>query len=591
MKTLAIGSLLMLAVFAACQPHRTPTADPATDVGTVSLALRSEVNGIGYRLRDAVFEITGPQTATLRSEDDPDAVVLSQSLPAGMYTVALGAGFRIEKAFPAGYQTVDAELLSPNPRPFVIRAGGATQVVFNFRTGGVIVGIGAGRVDVSISVLDTSNLPGVNAISAGGAHTCARIGAGTVRCWGFNDFGQLGYANISTIGDNETPASAGNVSVGGNVAQVSAGRFHTCALLENGGVRCWGLGLSGRLGYGNVTTIGDNEAPATTGDVTVGGPVTMVAAGTSHTCALLATGVVRCWGAASSGQLGYGNVTTIGDNEAPASAGDVNVGGTVVQIATGFGHTCALLVDGRVRCWGGNASGQLGYGTVNNIGDNENPASAGDVNVGGTVVKVAAGGLHTCALLDTGRVRCWGSGTRGRLGYGNTNDIGDDEPPASASDVNVGGIVVDLATTAAHTCALLDTGRVRCWGWGANGRLGYGNVNDIGDNETPASAGDIDLGGTAVKITTGYGHTCALLDTGGVRCWGTSGAGNSGTATPTTSATTRHPRRQAMSPFSDRPETTACSTLAIRVAPSVFVRSSQPSPPARACPPRPTAPR
>ncbi|MES1204332.1 MAG: hypothetical protein ABUS79_00205 [Pseudomonadota bacterium] len=523
MKSLPVRFVLALSAFAACQqaPGSTPTGDPAGGLGTVSIALRSEVNGVAYRLRDAAFAITGPQTATLRSEDDPDAVVLSQPLTAGMYTIAVGAGFRVEKAFPSGFQTVDAELVSPNPRPFVIRAGGATQVVFSFRTAGGIIGIGAGRLDVVISVLDTSNLPGVNAISAGDQHTCVRIGAGTVRCWGLGSSGQLGYGNGVAIGDNETPASAGNVNVGGDVAQLAAGGFHTCALLVDGRVRCWGNGLSGRLGYGNEMSIGDNETPAAAGDVNVGGAVTQIAAGNSHTCALFATGRVRCWGSGGDGRLGYANTTSVGDNETPAVAGDVDVGGTVVQIATGLSHTCALLADGHVRCWGNGLAGQLGYGNTTSVGDNEAPAVAGDVNVGGLAVKIVTGGSHTCALLDTGNVRCWGAAGSGRLGYGNVNNIGDNEPPASAGDIDVGGRVVDLSAGAVDTCALLDTGRVRCWGAGTMGRLGYGNINSIGDNETPASAGDIDLGvGAAIKLTTGSNHTCVLLETGAVRCWG-----------------------------------------------------------------------
>ena len=109
------------------------------------------------------------------------------------------------------------------------------------------------------------------------------------------------------VGDDETPASVGDVPVGGSVVQVSGGQSHTCAVLDTGNVRCWGEGLFGRLGYGNENRIGDNETPASVGDVPVGGSVVQVSAGSVHTCALLETGNVRCWGAAGSGELGYGN--------------------------------------------------------------------------------------------------------------------------------------------------------------------------------------------------------------------------------------------------------------------------------------------
>ncbi len=163
-----------------------------------------------------------------------------------------------------------------------------------------------------------------------------------------------------------------------------------------------------------------------------------LAAGAGHTCALLATGKVRCWGRNESGQLGYGNVTKIGDNEPPASAGDVDVGGPVAKITAGEVHTCALLADGNVRCWGWNYHGALGLGNRENVGDNETPASAGNAAIGGTVMDIAAGigGLHTCVRLTDGHVRCWGMGGSAQLGYGNKNVIGDDETPASAGNVN-----------------------------------------------------------------------------------------------------------------------------------------------------------
>ncbi len=346
-------------------------------------------------------------------------------------------------------------------------------------------------------------------ITAGYDHTCALLDNGVVRCWGLGNAGQLGYGNIDSVGINDTPAAVGDVDVGGTVTQIDAGEAHTCAVLDTGAVRCWGNGGQGRLGYGNTITIGDDETPASAGDVNVGGTVTQIVVGEVHTCALLDTGDVRCWGA---GILGYGDATIIGDDETPASAGNVNVGGTATQIAAGGRHTCALLDTGDVRCWGLGTIGRLGYGNTTNIGDNESPASVGNVDVGGTVTQIVAGREHTCALLDTGDVRCWGLGAFGRLGYGNTNNIGDDETPASAGNVNVGGTVTQIDVGELHTCALLDTDNLRCWGeGGGGGRLGYPDLfASIGDDETPASAGDVNVGGTVAQIVTGY-HTCALL--------------------------------------------------------------------------------
>jgi alpha-tubulin suppressor-like RCC1 family protein len=358
-------------------------------------------------------------------------------------------------------------------------------------------------------------------------HTCALLNTGNVRCWGEGRSGSLGYGNTNTIGDDESAASAGDVNVGGTVTQIAAGGGHTCAILSSGAVRCWGGGVSGALGYANTNSIGDDERPVQAGDVDVGGKVVQITTGTDHTCALLDTGAVRCWGGAVYGRLGYGNTNAIGDNETPASAGNVNVGGTVVQISAGVSHTCALLDTGTVRCWGQGEYGRLGYGNTNAIGDDEPPAAAGDVNVGGTVTQIAAGGAHTCALLSTGKVRCWGEGTSG-LGYGNVNSIGDDENPASAGDLSIGGTAVKIATGRNNTCALLDTGVVRCWGSGQFGKLGYGNQNNIGDNELPASAGDVSLGGSVLLIAAGIDHNCVLLRTAGVQCWGSGGMGRLG---------------------------------------------------------------
>jgi alpha-tubulin suppressor-like RCC1 family protein len=228
--------------------------------------------------------------------------------------------------------------------------------------------------------------------------------------------------------------------------------------------------------------------------VNVGGAVVQIAAGTSHTCAVLDTGAVRCWGMGRLLGYGYDIDQIIGDDEAPAKAGDVDVGGLVAAISAGGNHTCAVLTDGRLRCWGESQNGELGYGNIDPVGVTAAPSTAGDVQVGGPVKQVSAGlytqggGPHTCALLENGHVRCWGMGMNGQLGYGNTNDIGDDETPASAGDVDVGGVVTQVMASGAKTCALLVGGHVRCWGIGY---LGYGKGVHFGAENTPASGGDV----------------------------------------------------------------------------------------------------
>ena len=379
-----------------------------------------------------------------------------------------------------------------------------------------------------------------SSITAGNNHTCAILDNGEVSCWGSGTFGQPGYGNTDTIGDNETPGSAGavNLGAGRTATSITAGSYHTCAILDNSELSCWGWGGNGRLGYGNTDNIGDDETPASAGAVNLGAgrTATSIAAGFEHTCAILDSGEVNCWGSGTYGQPGYGNTNTIGDDETPGSAGAVNLGAgpAATSITAGSQHTCAILDNGEVSCWGDGTYGQLGYGNTNSIGDDETPGSAGAVNLGAgrTATSITAGGYHTCAILDNGEVRCWGYGFRGRLGYGNSDTIGDDETPASAGAVNLGAgrTATSIAAGFEHTCAILDNGEVICWGSGASGRLGYGNTDTIGDNETPDSAGVVDLGAgrTATSITAGYDHTCAILDNAEVSCWGLGSSGTLG---------------------------------------------------------------
>lgn len=378
--------------------------------------------------------------------------------------------------------------------------------------------------------------PPAAGLDAGTNHTCALLTDGGVRCWGFSGDGELGYGNRNTIGDDETPASAGPVSLGAarTATAIAAGDYHTCALLDDGSVRCWGLGADGRLGYGNIRDVGDDEVPGSVGPVFLGtGRARAITAGGSHTCALLDNGSVRCWGFAYQGQLGNSSQVTIGDTETPGSVPVVDLGGhTAKAISAGEAHTCALLDNDSVLCWGDNSFGQLGYGNNANIGDDEAPGSVGPVNfgVGRTATAIGAGGSHTCALLNDASVRCWGLGRNGQLGYGDTNNIADSARPNLAGPVNLGRSASAISAGGTHTCARLDDGSVRCWGNGGRGRLGYGSTMDVGDDELPSAVSPVNLGPgrQALAVSPGQSHTCARLDDGSVRCWGYGGNGRLG---------------------------------------------------------------
>jgi cysteine-rich repeat protein len=367
----------------------------------------------------------------------------------------------------------------------------------------------------------------VLSVAAGGAYSCVLLSDGGVRCWG-SGFNPLGYGNQVTFGDNEAPAAAGHVPLGEAAQRLSVGAYQICAILDMGRVRCWGSNLFPTLlGYGTAGGIGDDETPESIGDLPLGpvvGTVNQIAGSETETCILLSTGIVRCWGFGFSGDLGTGNTN---DVSTAAAASNVSLGVAADQIAVGSSFVCALS-DGNVRCWGNGQQGALGYGTTDSWGDDEAPSGAGNVVVGGQVQQLSAFGGHVCALLATGSVRCWGFGESGRLGYGSTLNVGDDETPATAGDVPVGGAVQQIAAGGSHTCALLTTGAVRCWGSGQSGQLGYGNTNDIGDDETPASVGDVPVGGPVRLLAAGREHTCAVLTSGGVRCWGAGSLGQLG---------------------------------------------------------------
>jgi alpha-tubulin suppressor-like RCC1 family protein len=396
-------------------------------------------------------------------------------------------------------------------------------------------------------VVDVGNVGGVASVLAGGSHSCARLTTGGIRCWGRANEGQLGYGNTTAYGSlpDKLPYVAGSIPNLERAVQLSTGGQHSCALFENGQMTCWGYNMNGQLGYNTTEAVGDTESVASYGYVNVGGNVSRIAVGGQHTCAVLDTGNVRCWGLNNRGQLGYGSSATdpkIGDNEAPYSVGDVNLGGALVSdVVAGAEHTCVLLRTGNVRCWGRNSEGQLGYGRNDNIGDNEIPLAI-DLNFNGaTVRQLAAGAYHTCALLTNGAVRCWGNNAYGQLGidalytnsttYNNWGDASGETPyslQTTYGDVGFGGAVA-LQITAGenHTCALLDTGAVRCWGRNNTGQLGQGDSATVPVRDT-ASGSPVRLGASVVRLASGENHNCALLSTGRVRCWGLGSSGQLG---------------------------------------------------------------
>jgi len=324
-------------------------------------------------------------------------------------------------------------------------------------------------------------------LSAGDTHTCVVLVDNSVKCFGLGNEGQLGNESTSNIGDgvgaSVASSSAISLGLGRSARAVATGTSHTCALLDNMTVKCWGYGAVGAIGSGSTASRGDNSGemgdalPAV--DLGSGRTATMIAIGSNHSCALLDNATVKCWGRSASGQLGYNDTVTRGDgagemgNALPAIS--FAAGRTATAIAAGANHTCALLDNAQVVCWGDNAYGQLGQGNMDNIGDGVGATVATtptiDMGTGRSVVAISAGDLHTCALLDNATVKCWGASANGRLGTGDTTDIGDEpnEMGDALLPISLGTGVGALAISAggAHTCVLLNTSAVKCFG---NGR-------------------------------------------------------------------------------------------------------------------------
>ena len=339
------------------------------------------------------------------------------------------------------------------------------------------------------------NLGGiVTQLVTGGRHNCVLFDNGTVSCWGAGDFGQLGFGSTDNAGEIGPPANFGRVDIGGVAVQLTAGRDHSCALRSDGSVVCWGRGAFGRLGYGNEHNIGDDsqETPASAGAIDLGGEARLISAGEAHTCAIMTNGAVRCWGDGSLGRLGYGNENHVGHAGHPSAVAPIVFDDNVNFIAAGEQHTCALFEHGDVRCWGSGSSGSIGYGNELNILD---ATLSGNVELGAPVKELRTWD-HTCASYEDGSLRCWGQSEHGRLGYGDdTEDIADNpgELPTSVGLVPVGDAVTTIATGRTHTCAVTRAGKVRCWGMNNEGQLGYGDCpTTVEDNQT-CNLGDDDL--------------------------------------------------------------------------------------------------
>ena len=366
----------------------------------------------------------------------------------------------------------------------------------------------------------------VEQLVAGAYHNCALLSNNTIKGWGRNDFGQLGQGHhqkntastVSTggsrknqMGDYLQPTEIGGK---GNIASISSGAYHTCALSSEGQIKCWGHNQFGQLGVGHNRHVGMNaEEMMDIVAVDIGDEdkAISVSAGRFYTCATLEDRSVKCWGNNNYGQLGQGHNEALGDdpNEMGENLKIVNLGleAKVAQVSSGgYQHTCALLENQSVKCWGNNTHGQLGQGHKHDLGDdpNEMGDNLPDVALGerNVPVGISAGYYLSCVNFDSGYIKCWGDNYWGQLGLGHYETVGglggqmgdylpyvnvDDE--RRVMETTIGGY--------RHICVLLDDGNIKCWGDNWAGQLGLGHREAIGfkDDQMGSTLKDVNVVG------------------------------------------------------------------------------------------------
>jgi alpha-tubulin suppressor-like RCC1 family protein len=357
----------------------------------------------------------------------------------------------------------------------------------------------------------------VIAFALGGNHSCALFEGNTMRCWGYNSSGQLGYGTtfpgLNT--KSSEPVDLPDIQLAGTAVEIAGGGFHTCIRYDDLTVQCWGNNWNFQLGYGDSYTATDtlDIEPTDLPRVARGETpleATALTAGAGHTCATVTGGSVFCWGANVSGQLGDG--TTV-DRSQPVAV--LGLPGSPTSVVAGDNHTCAIASE-TLYCWGNGDNGQLGRSNL----DDPTTAELSDL-VDCPVVDVSCGAAHTCVICDDRTVLCFGWGDSGQIGDGLA--LGDNFSPV---EILLGAIRLVTGTT--HTCALTGTDVV-CWGDNSVGQLGDITASEhVNASEAPT----VSIGGGVERLYADRYHTCAFTSADGLRCWGTNGYGQLGYALP-----------------------------------------------------------
>jgi alpha-tubulin suppressor-like RCC1 family protein len=340
-------------------------------------------------------------------------------------------------------------------------------------------------------------------------HNCVILDDYSTKCWGKGNEGQLGLGSQSS---SNVPAGSVDFGSGRTARAIASSKFSNCAVLDDSSLKCFGGNNNGQLGYGDKTNrIGADQMGDSlpTVDLGTGRTAVSLAGGGEFVCAVLENGDVKCWGYNGQGELGLGDNTQRGDdlnemgNNLPVV--DLGTGRTASSISIGWSTACAVLDNGDLKCWGQNHRGQGGQGHSTNIGMTSNEMGdnlpAIDLGAGRTALSVRNMHYTTCVLLDNGSVKCFGQNDHGQCGLGDTehrgdsaNEMGDSLPSV---DLGPGRTAVSLFASAHNACALLDDGALKCWGRCLRGSCGSGTTEAFGDEagEMGINLASIDFGG------------------------------------------------------------------------------------------------
>ncbi len=341
--------------------------------------------------------------------------------------------------------------------------------------------------------------PGLTTLSAGPDRTCGLDMNGATYCWGFKRFWHAGWQ--SSVPTGEAP----NIPF----TTVAEGYSHACGLTAQGDAYCWGANDSGQLGRG---VFGDQNVNYRAEIVMGGHKFRSIDAGGDHTCGATMGGEALCWG---YDRNALGNSSIPGDRTAvpvPVSGGH-----TFVQVATGYGGTCAIDASGAAFCWGWGTFGNPAY----------SPPQSSPVPVAGgiTFQYLGYGGFNTmCGLSTTGEAYCWGSGLLGALGNGQQ----DSNSPVPVA-VSGGHTFSSLSVGRFRSCALTPSGTAWCWGNNDSGANGNGTTQ-------PSTVPVPVSGGLSFReIAVGSSHTCGITTAGSTMCWGLNRSGQLGNGVTTDS--------------------------------------------------------